>query len=304
MSCTIYVALLQCSCKSAFVTLLFTYLHASSQHCVCLPWCHSPIVSLERSPFFDDIILSVGDWQFQIWAEGQQTPVFVSGYNTDYYTAGCWSPTRPGVIYLVDQSGQLEIWDLLDRSHEPSIKVTLTSTAIMSMSFNIPGGSTNHASTNYQFLALGDSAGVLHIMELPRNLRRPVVNERKLMRNLMNREMTRVTDAASRQPERLAVTKEAEERVRKAREAAEAAAKDTANKDQAPSPAAGGSSMAALGATGSGLGVGGSSSGLRGDPLDKAATSEEVRMEQEYAKIEHQFKIQLGLIQVEEKDDD
>jgi len=37
--------------------------------------------------------------------------------------AGCWSPSRPAVIYLTDQAGNLEIWDMLDRSHEPSIKV-------------------------------------------------------------------------------------------------------------------------------------------------------------------------------------
>lgn len=38
-------------------------------------------------------------------------------------SAGCWSPSRPAVIYLTDQAGNLEIWDMLDRSHEPSIKV-------------------------------------------------------------------------------------------------------------------------------------------------------------------------------------
>ena len=47
-------------------------------------------MSLDRSPFFPDILLSVGDWSFQLWKEGQQTPIFSSGYATDYYTAGTW----------------------------------------------------------------------------------------------------------------------------------------------------------------------------------------------------------------------
>lgn len=40
-----------------------------------------------------------------------------------YYTSGCWSPSRPGVIFLGDESGKVEVWDLLDSSHEPSLRV-------------------------------------------------------------------------------------------------------------------------------------------------------------------------------------
>lgn len=47
-----------------------------------------PVIALERSPFFDDIVLTCGDWQWQIWQEGQSTPLFQSGYAQDYYTAG------------------------------------------------------------------------------------------------------------------------------------------------------------------------------------------------------------------------
>lgn len=47
-----------------------------------------PITSLERSPFFDDVILTVGDWSFQIWREGQPKPLFQSGYAAEYYTTG------------------------------------------------------------------------------------------------------------------------------------------------------------------------------------------------------------------------
>ncbi|KAF5836394.1 hypothetical protein DUNSADRAFT_5963 [Dunaliella salina] len=167
----------------------------------------APIMALERSPFFDDIILTVGDWSFQIWREGHTSPLFTSGYGAEMYTCGffrsdvpehnklspewsscipeqtcdclqcrcvtmrsqcnhnrlssvvafdpflsfpitckhtsasraatmqlkkmqqrhaakgCWSPSRPAVIYLTDQAGNLEVWDMLDRSHEPSIKV-------------------------------------------------------------------------------------------------------------------------------------------------------------------------------------
>eukprot|EP00983_Pelagomonas_calceolata_P058147 1145378-Pelagomonas_calceolata.AAC.2 len=42
--------------------------------------------------------------------------------NSYTLVACCWSPSRPAVVYLTDQAGNLEVWDLLDRSHEPSIK--------------------------------------------------------------------------------------------------------------------------------------------------------------------------------------
>eukprot|EP00201_Polytomella_parva_P016255 CAMPEP_0175053992 /NCGR_PEP_ID=MMETSP0052_2-20121109/9244_1 /TAXON_ID=51329 ORGANISM="Polytomella parva, Strain SAG 63-3" /NCGR_SAMPLE_ID=MMETSP0052_2 /ASSEMBLY_ACC=CAM_ASM_000194 /LENGTH=254 /DNA_ID=CAMNT_0016318611 /DNA_START=324 /DNA_END=1085 /DNA_ORIENTATION=+ len=96
------------------------FIHSSIQSHV------GPIVSLERSPFFEDILLTVGDWTFQIWKQGLSAPLFHSRYSSEYYTVGCWSPTRAGVIYLATMSGRLEVWDLLDRSHEPSIGATLS----------------------------------------------------------------------------------------------------------------------------------------------------------------------------------
>lgn len=46
------------------------------------------VVELARSPFFDDVIVSVGDWTFRIWKEGHEKPLFVSPYAQGYYVAG------------------------------------------------------------------------------------------------------------------------------------------------------------------------------------------------------------------------
>lgn len=74
--------------------------------------------------------------------------------------AACWSPTRPAVLYLADQSGSLEVWDLLDRSHEPSIRVTLAATPIMSLSFNpMPTSASAAQQAAQQLLAVGDATG-------------------------------------------------------------------------------------------------------------------------------------------------
>lgn len=50
-----------------------------------------------------------------------------------------------------------------------------------------------------QVLAVGDAAGVLHLFELPRTLRRSLQNERQLMETFVVREAARVADVSSRQ---------------------------------------------------------------------------------------------------------
>ena len=144
------------------------------------------ISSLQRSPFFEDIVLSVGEWSFKIWKEGLSAPIFASASATTYLTMGCWSPTRPGVIITAREDGMIEVWDLLDRSHEASMVSTVSSSSITSLKFY------ESSSSSYQLLAAGDSMGKLHILELPRNLRRPIVNEKDIMQSFCERELERV----------------------------------------------------------------------------------------------------------------
>lgn len=217
------------------------------------------IVAMQRSPFFEDVLLSVGDWSFQIWHEGHQAPIFISPHSDEYYTAACWSPTRPGVYFLADQSGNLQVWDLLDRSHEPCMQLSASSVAVMSASFPPNAGS----STSQQLMAVGDCFGVLHILEVPRNLRRPVQNEKKLVRGFLDREIARVQDVLARQAVRAKVLKEMEE-AKKAKEDAEEAARDAAEK-----------------------------SSQRRDAQAEAAE----KAEREYRKLEAELKVQLGIVE-------
>lgn len=249
----------------------------------CLQAHVGPIIALERSPFFEDVVLTCGDWQWQVWQEGQATPLFTSGYANDYYTAAAWSPTRPAVLYLADQGGALEVWDLLDRSHEPSIRVTLAATPIMSLSFNpLPPAASAAQQAAQQLLAVGDATGVLRILELPRNLRRPVHNEKKLMGAWLERQQSRLEDVGGRQPGRAAARKEAEERKKEAEAAAltEAAAREAAAKDAAAAAAAGYPPPAA------------EKKDKKGPPQPEF----DEKAEAEYLKLEARFKAQLGLV--------
>ena len=68
-----------------------------------------PAVALQPSPFFPNIMVSVGDWHFQIWMLGRQVPIFASPSSSIYLTCGRWSPTRPGILYIGKQDGNVDV---------------------------------------------------------------------------------------------------------------------------------------------------------------------------------------------------
>ncbi|CAM9205516.1 unnamed protein product, partial [Heterosigma akashiwo] len=159
-----------------------------------------PCVALQRSPFFPDMVLSVGDWNFQLWRLDMPTPVFSSPVSKTYLTGGCWSPTRPGVLFLSKGDGDVDVWDFTDSSYHPSVTAQTAPNRITSMEFLPPppaaaaGTSLDKAPPlgKQQLLAVGDAHGNLHVFEMPRNLWRPVPNELGLMEAFLRREITKV----------------------------------------------------------------------------------------------------------------
>lgn len=145
-----------------------------------------PIATLQRSPFFRNIILTVGGWTFAIWREGVASgPLLQSASHLMRLTRGHWSPSRPGVFFITRTDGSVDVWDLLDRSHEPSLTQNVTASPITTIA-------PHQVSSKQQLLAVGDSVGTLHVMEVPWNLRHPSSNEAVAMENFFEREMKRL----------------------------------------------------------------------------------------------------------------
>mmetsp|Transcript_36567 Transcript_36567/g.84334 ORF Transcript_36567/g.84334 Transcript_36567/m.84334 type:complete len:875 (-) Transcript_36567:51-2675(-) len=155
-----------------------------------------PMLSLERSPFFDDILLGVTDWAFFLFKDGLNEHLFMSSYTSTYYTRGVWSPTRPAVVFLGLVSGGIDIWDFSDQSHKASLSDTGASVAITSMMFCYHGDIKEG-----QKLAVGDAQGHLHIQNIPKNLIKPGGREKDNMRKFLDREETRVRYFQERQQE-------------------------------------------------------------------------------------------------------
>ncbi|XP_028918860.1 dynein intermediate chain 3, axonemal isoform X1 [Ornithorhynchus anatinus] len=129
------------------------------------------VVTVQRSPFFKDIILTVGGWNFGIWKEGLMVgPILLSCCSTKRYTAGHWSLSRAGVFFLGREDGNIEIWDLLEKTHEPSQTQNICIAMITYMRPWI-------FSSKQQFIAVSDNNGTLHILEIPWTLSHPSLNE-------------------------------------------------------------------------------------------------------------------------------
>jgi len=170
--------------------------------------------AVQQSPHFPDYFLTVGDWTFTIWKIGLTEPVFKSACASDYLTTGAWSPSRPGIIVMARADGSIDVWDLLDQCHKPSLNFSVGSDKITSLRFWPP----NQASV--QYLAVGDCVGKLHVLEVPRNLRRPITGEDSLVQNFYDREIMRVDYAKAQAP------------IRKAKQAAEQQAKPAATETE------------------------------------------------------------------------
>ncbi|NWR30509.1 WDR63 protein, partial [Tachuris rubrigastra] len=129
------------------------------------------INTLQRSPFFKDTFLSIGGQNFAIWKEGVTNgPILQSSCSAGRYTAGQWSLARPGVFFIGRDDGNIDIWDLLKKTHEPSHFQNISKSVI---TFISPWT----ASPEQHFLAVSDNLGVLHVLEICQTLSHPSSNE-------------------------------------------------------------------------------------------------------------------------------
>jgi len=159
---------------------------------------YGPATGIHRHPQAElsDYYLSVGDWSFKIWRIGTQQPIVVSPSLPSCMTVGRWSPTRPAIVFVGTDDGYLQVWDLLERSHEPTISQSVGSYAITSLEFKPTNESRNKFGS--QQLAVGDEVGVLHIYDIPRILIRPHAHEQRNMERYLDRELKRVNYFAVR----------------------------------------------------------------------------------------------------------
>ncbi|KAJ8376399.1 hypothetical protein SKAU_G00069790 [Synaphobranchus kaupii] len=145
-----------------------------------------PVNTVRRSPFFKDIILTVGGWTFAIWKEGvMQGPIMHMCSATMRGTVGHWSLSRPGVFFIGKEDGNIEVWDLMEKSHEPAQTQNVTTTRITCIKPWI-------VSSKQHLLAVSDHFGTVHILEIPWALRSPVSKEKLTVGRYFEEEVQRL----------------------------------------------------------------------------------------------------------------
>ncbi|KAF7662162.1 hypothetical protein LDENG_00244860 [Lucifuga dentata] len=143
---------------------------AKPSHCFNIH--HWMVNTVQWSPFFKDIFVTTGGWNFAIWKEGVMLgPIVQSPCSDQLCTAGCWSLSRPGVLFMGKEDGNIEVWNLLEKSSEPSqVHVHVTNSMITCIKPWV-------SSSKQHFLAVSDVLGMIRVFEIPKTLHIPSRNE-------------------------------------------------------------------------------------------------------------------------------
>jgi len=124
------------------------------------------IKTIQQSPHFQDLFLTVADWRFMLWWRGLKQPLFISPQSTAYVTCGTFCPTRPGIIVIGKMDGTIDIWDITESTHEPVLeKKAISIVGIKHLKFK-DSSNSSEPGDNLR-LAVGDDQGALRILKLP-----------------------------------------------------------------------------------------------------------------------------------------
>jgi len=140
-----------------------------------------PVYSVKRNPFHVKMFITVGDWCAKMWMEELKGPMLQTPYYPSYLSAASWSPTRAGVFFLCRQDGRLDTWDYFYRMNEVSLTQKVSDCPLTSLSVQSSG----------QFAAVGDSDGVITLLQLCDGLVHPMPNEKNVIGQMFERETKR-----------------------------------------------------------------------------------------------------------------
>jgi dynein intermediate chain 2 len=111
--------------------------------------------------------------------EDLKAPIMCTCYHTNYLTAGCWSPSRPGVFFTTKDSGELDIWDYAFKQHEPTLPdIAVSDAALQSIRVTQDGQ-----------VAVGAADGSTTILEISESLHEVQKTEKQTISAMLEREM-------------------------------------------------------------------------------------------------------------------
>jgi len=165
---------------------------------------HGPIYAIQRNPFNVKYFMTVGDWTAKIWMEDLKSPLMTTKYDRSYLTSGCWSPTRPGVLFTTKLDGTLDCWDYFHKQNEPTFSTKVSDAGLASIKVQSAG----------RMVALGSLDGTVTVLQLSRGLYEPQKDEKASMSQMFERELRREKNLELRYIQRKRDEKEREKKAK------------------------------------------------------------------------------------------
>ena len=163
-----------------------------------------PVTTVTRSPFFSDLVVTVGGYLFAVWRETELTqPLIVKSSGEAGLTGGCWSLSRPSVVFTSCEDGTIQCWNLVAGGNSPIQKQNSSGHTITCIT-------GYHAQGQGHFLSIADTTGTIRLLTLPRHMHETAPTEEEDTRDFTIRETERLKFITSR-----SVTTESENKAEK-----------------------------------------------------------------------------------------
>jgi hypothetical protein len=171
---------------------------------------HTP-VSFVPSPFIPGLFLACDRSQIVLadLKQGVQE-LFRSSARTAGLTCVAFSPTRPSLFLAGKDNGEVEIWAILDKSHECLFTQSVASSRVVSLSFGV-------GHNEKQLLAVGCGDGSLMIYKVPEFMSRAGNEEAEQMRKFVEQQRAFVLQTDDRFKVRAAEARQKEADARNTR---------------------------------------------------------------------------------------
>jgi len=150
-----------------------------------------PVYALQRNPYYPKFYLTVGDWSVKVWNEEIRSPIITSKFFKSYVLDAAWSPVRPGVFVTAKMDGQLDVWDIFYKQHDPTLSLQVHNDGLKCVRMQEAG----------VYVATGTVDGSVYMLELSEGLSAMQANEKSSVMNMLERESKREKNLEARAKE-------------------------------------------------------------------------------------------------------
>lgn len=141
-----------------------------------------PVRAVQRSPCTLRMFLTCGDSSVRIWSEEVRTaPIIVTNPYRYDVTDAAWAPLRYSSYMSICAGGHFYFWDLLRKYKEPIATMQIAKDELTRLTPHSEGHS----------IAIGDSCGALHLIQLSDNMTEPGSRDKILTFQTYERETRR-----------------------------------------------------------------------------------------------------------------